>query len=289
MDVIPVKIGKYSIGKLEIIKLIVYSTLTINFVWYIGLDIEIAKHTLYEGSSLLERTGAFATSTDLAAWFVLLFLLELETYWLSDDSMSRRAWMVMRGVRGICILFLAHTLYAWGVNLIDIYGAVPVEGVNSLCALVDAEKSYTLNLAYSEITAENCSTLSSANQFYFTDPRTLLIVQDSAGIVIDKQLAWVDMLEASVWILIILNIELVIRIQDKNISSGRGLTLLANLKTALFTCLWIAVIYWSYRGHFMFAWDEFMWIAGFYVIDLNLSEWREEINENNSNEPIQSV
>jgi len=53
--------------------------------------------------------------------------------------------------------------------------------------------------------------------------------------------------------------------------------------------LWMAALYWLYRDHFMFAWDEFLWIAGFYVIGLNLSEWREEINENNSREPTQSV
>jgi hypothetical protein len=27
----------------------------------------------------------------------------------------------------------------------------------------------------------------------------------------------------------------------------------------------------------MFAWDESMWIAGFFAIEMNLSEWRKEI------------
>ena len=27
----------------------------------------------------------------------------------------------------------------------------------------------------------------------------------------------------------------------------------------------------------MFAWDEFMWIAGFFVIGMNLEQWSDEI------------
>lgn len=278
------KLGNYSLGSLELIKIVVYSALLVNFVFYIGNDLEIASHTLYEGSTFLERTRAFATTIDLFAWFVLLFLLEVETYWLSADALSRFGWMVIHGIRALCILFLAHTLYAWGVNLHDIYSAIPVEGVNSLCQLVEAEKSYTNNLVYTEITSENCSTFSSANQFYLIDPPTYFIVQDAAAMVIEKQLAWADMIEAVTWVLIILIIEAIIRIQDKNISAGKVLGVLLRLKSLLFTVLWMVAIYWGFRGHYLFVWDEFMWIAGFYVIDMNLTKWREEIDDDNFDE-----
>jgi hypothetical protein len=258
-------------------------------VFYIGNDLEIASHTLFEGSTFLEKTRAFATTIDLSAWFVLLLLLELETYWLSDDALSRMGWMFMHGVRALCILFLAHTLYAWGVNLHDIYSAIPVEGVNSLCQLVEAEKSYTNNLVYTEITPKNCSSLSSANQFYLIDPPTYFIVQDAAAMVIEKQLAWADMIEAVAWVLIILIIEVIIRIQDKNISAGKALVVLLRLKTILFIVLWTVALYWGFRGHYLFVWDEFMWIAGFYVIDMNLTKWREEIDNDKSQEMLQRV
>ena len=283
------KLGNHSFGRLELIKLIVYSSLLVNFVFYIGDDLDIAPHTLYEGSTFLEKTRAFATTIDLSAWFVLLLLLELETYWLSDDALSRMGWMSMHGVRALCILFLAHTLYAWAVNLNDIYSAIPVEGVNSLCQLVEAEKSYTNNLVYTEINPENCSSLSSANQFYLIDPPTYFIVQDAAAMVIEKELAWADMIEAVAWVLIILIIEVIIRIQDKNISASKALVALLRLKTLLFICLWMVALYWGYRGHYLFVWDEFMWIAGFYVIDMNLTKWREEIDSDKSQEVLQRV
>lgn len=289
MSTSSLKLGNHSFGRLELIKLIVYSALLVNFVFYIGDDLEIASHTLYEGSTFLETTRAFATTIDLSAWFVLLLLLELETYWLSDDALSRMGWMSMHGVRALCILFLAHTLYAWAVNLNDIYSAIPVEGVNSLCQLVEAEKSYTNNLVYTEINPENCSSLSSANQFYLIDPPTYFIVQDAAAMVIEKELAWADMIEAVAWVLIILIIEVIIRIQDKNISASKALVALLRLKTLLFICLWMVALYWGYRGHYLFVWDEFMWIAGFYVIDMNLTKWREEIDSDKSQEVLQRV
>ena len=283
------KLGNHSFGRLELIKLIVYSALLVNFVFYISDDLEIASHTLYEGSTFLETTRAFTTTIDLSAWFVLLSLLELETYWLSDDALSRMGWMSMHGVRALCILFLAHTLYAWAVNLNDIYSAIPIEGVNSLCQLVEADKSYTNNLVYTEINPENCSSLSSANQFYLIDPPTYFIVQDAAAMVIEKELAWADMIEAVAWVLIILIIEVIIRIQDKNISASKALAALLRLKTLLFMCLWMVALYWGYRGHYLFVWDEFMWIAGFYVIDMNLTKWREEIDRDKSQEVLQRV
>jgi hypothetical protein len=43
--------------------------------------------------------------------------------------------------------------------------------------------------------------------------------------------------------------------------------------------LWAAAGYWIYRGHYMFAWDEFVWIAGFVAIEMNIVEWRNEIND----------
>ncbi len=48
-------------------------------------------------------------------------------------------------------------------------------------------------------------------------------------------------------------------------------------KFLLYSVLWIGMSYWVYRGHWMFAWDEFVWIAGFVAIEMNVVEWRKEI------------
>ena len=274
-----ITIGEQSFEIRQTIKWLVYTLVIINFGFYIRNDLLIAGHTLYSGSSLLEISRAFATTIDESAWIILLLLFELETYLLSDDPLSRAKTLLMQGIRLVCYVSLAHTLYAYGVYLAEIYAAVPVEGVTNLCQLIGKDLSYASNLVYSEINSSNCASLSSANQFFYVDPPTFFIVEDAAGLAIEKQLAWIDIFEAIIWLLILLSIEVAVWLQDRNIGQGLIFKTLSITKWCLYSLLWAAAGYWIYRGHYMFAWDEFVWIAGFVAIEMNIVEWRNEIND----------
>tara|TARA_B110000503_G_scaffold46684_1_gene76201 strand:+ start:381 stop:1229 length:849 start_codon:yes stop_codon:yes gene_type:complete len=274
-----ITIGQQSFEIRQTIKWLVYTLVIINFGFYIRNDLVIAGHTLYSGSSLLEISRAFATTIDESAWIILLLLFELETYLLSDDPLSRAKTLLMQGIRLVCYISLAHTLYAYGVYLAEIYAAVPVEGVTNLCQLIGKDLSYASNLVYSEINSGNCASLSSANQFFYVDPPTFFIVEDAAGLAIEKQLAWIDIFEAIIWLLILLSIEVAVWLQDRNIGQGLIFKTLSITKWCLYSLLWAAAGYWIYRGHYMFAWDEFVWIAGFVAIEMNIVEWRNEIND----------
>ena len=274
-----ITIGQQSFEIRQTIKWLVYTLVIINFGFYIRNDLVIAGHTLYSGSSLLEISRAFATTIDESAWIILLLLFELETYLLSDDPLSRTKTLLMQGIRLVCYVSLAHTLYAYGVYLAEIYAALPVEGVTNLCQLIGKDLSYASNLVYSEINSSNCASLSSANQFFYVDPPTFFIVEDAAGLAIEKQLAWIDIFEAIIWLLILLSIEVAVWLQDRNIGQGLIFKTLSITKWCLYSLLWAAAGYWIYRGHYMFAWDEFVWIAGFVAIEMNIVEWRNEIND----------
>ena len=274
-----ITIGEQSFEIRQTIKWLVYTLVIINFGFYIRNDLVIADHTLYSGSSLLEISRAFATTIDESAWIILLLLFELETYLLSDDPLSRAKTLLMQGIRLVCYISLAHTLYAYGVYLAEIYAAVPVEGVTNLCQLIGKDLSYASNLVYSKINSSNCASLSSANQFFYVDPPTFFIVEDTAGLAIEKQLAWIDIFEAIIWLLILLSIEVAVWLQDRNIGQGLIFKTLSITKWCLYSLLWAAAGYWIYRGHYMFAWDEFVWIAGFVAIEMNIVEWRNEIND----------
>ena len=274
-----ITIGQYSLDVRQTIKWSVYALVIINFGFYIRNDWIIAGHTLYVGSSLLEVSRAFATTIDESAWIILLLLFELETYLLSDEPLSRTKTLLMQGVRVVCYISLAHTLYAYGVYLTEIYASVPIEGVTNLCQLIEEDLSYAFNLAYSEINSSNCASLSSANQFFYVDPPTFFIVEDAAGLAIEKELAWIDMFEAIIWLLILLSIEVAVWLQDRNVGQGIIFKGLGIAKLCLYSLLWAAAGYWIYRGHYMFAWDEFVWIAGFVAIEMNIVEWRDEIND----------
>lgn len=274
-----ITIGQQSFEIRQTIKWLVYTLVIINFGFYIRNDLVIASHTLYSGSSLLEISRAFATTIDESAWIILLLLFELETYLLSDDPLSRTKILLIKGIRLVCYISLAHTLYAYGVYLAEIYAAVPVEGVTNLCQLIGKDLSYASNLVYSEINSSNCASLSSANQFFYVDPPTFFIVEDAAGLAIEKQLAWIDIFEAIIWLLILLSIEVAVWLQDRNIGQGLIFKTLSITKWCLYSLLWAAAGYWIYRGHYMFAWDEFVWIAGFVAIEMNIVKRRNEIND----------
>jgi hypothetical protein len=279
MNLPMMKIGPYPLNTLQLLKLVVYSLLIFNFFLYIRDDFVTSSHTLRSGSTFLEITRSFATTIDESAWITLLLLFELETYLLSDDPLSRSKALLMQVIRLICYVSLAHTLYAWFGNLMELYASVPIEGVTSLCQMVSEDVSYAFNLVYTEINQSNCASLSTATQFFYVDPPTFLIVEDHAGLVIEKQLAWIDLFEAITWLVILFTIEVAVWLQDRNIGKGLIFKVLKATKLSLYSLLWIAVAYWIYRGHYMFAWDEFVWIAGFTAIEMNMVEWRKEINE----------
>jgi len=41
--------------------------------------------------------------------------------------------------------------------------------------------------------------------------------------------------------------------------------------------LLVLCVYWGSLGHGLYTWDNFIWFAGFAAIEMNFSEWRDEI------------
>jgi len=268
--------------KRQIIKWVIYSLLLINFAFYIRDDWQIALHTMRNGGTFLEWTGAFTTTIDEFAWFALLFLLELETYVLSDEALQGKITKIMHAIRILCFIFIAHTLYGFGTYVSEVTQDLPVTDVTNLCQLADKDISYTNNLEYTLLDQTNCASLSTATQFFYLDPKNLLIVTDTDGLVVERQLAWLDLAEAFVWLCILITIELMVRLHDRGITKGRLIRFTNFSKVILYSILWFAAGYWIYRGHYYFAWDEFLWITGFFAIEMNVSDWRKEIDEEDS-------
>jgi len=164
----------------QLIKVVVYGLLLINFGLYFIEDMAISFHTLRNGGTWLDYTSAFAVSLDTMAWLTLLALFELETYLLSDDAFTPRRMRVMHGVRILCYLFLAHTLLAYTNAGRDLTGLTPMQDTDSLCQLVERGTSFGFNLEYTELDMENCTALSSATEFYLIENGS--VVTDANGL-----------------------------------------------------------------------------------------------------------
>ncbi|MCH9693522.1 MAG: hypothetical protein K0U72_03355 [Gammaproteobacteria bacterium] len=261
----------------QTIKWIVYTLLIINFVYYIFEDWNRATHTLTSSSTFLDWTSEFATSIDESAWFILLFMLELETYIIDDENWQGWSARIVRGVRVICIVMIAHTIYAFSASTIKMHPTVPVENVSSLCSMIDKDVSYVYNLEYTEVTAATCDSLSTASEFYWvsTDP----VVSDLAGLTLERHLLWADLAEAVIWVLVLLAIEIVVRQQDRGITGGALFVSMSRSKFVMYALLLLLGVYWASLGHWIYLWDEIVWIGGFAAIEMNISEWRDDLLE----------
>ena len=268
--------AKYDLHRLQqILKWTVYSLLIINWGFYIVEDWTRALHTLNPESSLLDWAREFATSIDEAGWFILLFMFELETYILEDEQWKGWVAKAVHLARLACYTMILHTVFAYAVTVVEYNPTITVSDASSLCDLVEDEVSYVFNLDYTEITANNCAELSDADAFYTVgnDP----VVASREGLELERRLAWADLVEAIAWLIIVVAIEVVVRFQERDVTAGRLITDLNRTKIFCYLVLVALAGWWATLSHWLYAWDEFLWIAGFAAIEMNISEWRDEI------------
>ncbi len=261
----------------QTIKWVVYSLLVVNWGYYIFDDWRVAQHTLSAGDGLLEYLNAYATSLDELAWFAMLFLFEAETYWLSDDQMSRFLRFSFVGLRFTCYAFLAHTVYAYVFNYFELVNAPLLHHVASVCDLSDQAFSFVRNLAYTSIDTANCGSLSNAGALFQIGGDS--VVSDAAGVAELKFLYAVDIEDALVWLSVVLTIEFVVLLQERGISEGPLINACNYLTFGLYGVLVCNALIWFWKGHYVYGWDQLLWIGGFAAIEMNLSEWRDELNE----------
>ena len=260
----------------QIFKAAVYTLLFINFILYLMDDLRIVAYTMRNGGDMLKWLASFTTTIDLTAWFVLLFLFELETWLLSDETQARRGVaLTMQAVRVICYSFLAHSVYSFGKIYLDLTNAKAVAEVTSLCQLVGSDISFVRNLEYADLTPENCNVLSQASQFFFTEPA--LVVSDAAGLAVETLLALADWAEVVIWLAILLTIEVMVRLQDRGRTRGMLINTIKSCKVLFYTLLWGIAAYWITLGHYRFAYDQSLWILGFITIESNMQAWKREI------------
>lgn len=269
-------LARYDLHRIQqTIKWIVYTLLLINFGFYFYEDWTRAFLTLGDDATLVDWAGEFATSIDEAAWFILLFMFELETYILEDEDWKPWVAHTVRGVRIVCFAMIAHTVVAYGDTVAEYSATTPIEDATGPCSLADSGATWVYNLEYTEIDAANCDRLSDADTVYQLGDHRL--VTSLEGLHLERSLARVDVVEASVWLLIILSIEIVVRMQERGISRGRLISAINAAKVLLYLVLFAFAGYWATLGHWLYTWDEILWIAGFWAIELNVREWRDEL------------
>jgi hypothetical protein len=259
----------------QLFKYAVYMLLAMNIYWFFVEEHAAVKTQFANGLGLFDVIEAYVATIDTAAWVILLLMFELETFVLDDEQFTPPIKWTLHGLRIICYTFIIYACYGYFATLFSQLDITTLVGVSNLCQLADGQWSYATTLdEYSVISAINCADLSSANSF-LRFGETYAVV-DAAGHRDILILASVDVINAVVWILVVLVLEMDVRLQEKDRLEGTILTISTVLKYVLYSILLLAAVYWGFKGDFVDFWDAFLWLVAFFFIELNVIEWRHE-------------
>ena len=262
----------------QLFKYSIYTLLTINVFVFFGEELLATRLEYPQGISGSEVFKAYAATIDTAAWVVLLLMFELETYVLEDRHFTRAVRISLHTLRAVCYLFIVSAFYGYVVDAMYVYQTSALPGVSDLCALVGQNWSYATTFGeYVEITASNCASFSNLDTFVRFDE--VAAVVDKPGLAGIHFLAMVDVINAAVWLLVVLLLETDVRLQENNRFEGLALYLSTLAKFILYSILALAVVAWMITGEFVDWWDAFLWLVAFVFIELNVVEWRQESQE----------
>ena len=258
-------------------KYAVYAFLALNVYWFFIEEFAAARIQFTGGVALGEMIEAYAATIDTAAWVILLLIFELDTYVLNEHHFTKSVNWTLQSVRVLCYTFIVYAFYGYIINVTFLDGVTPLADIDKLCSLA-GQWSYSVGLdEYVAIAAANCGTFSTATSFLQFPGMSAVV--DAAGLADIRALAWIDVINAGVWLLVVLVLEVDVRLQEHNRFEGAALRISNGMKVILYSVLLLAAIYWGVKGDFVDFWDAFLWLVAFFFIELNVVEWRQEAHD----------
>ena len=259
----------------QLFKYAVYALLTVNILLFY-LEESAAAPLQYPGGVGLDNfREAYAATIDTLAWVILLLMFELETWVLDDRHFTSTVRLSLHGLRAVCYITIVMAFTGYVDDMLFVSATTAFSGAGDLCALTAGEWSWAATFGeYVAITADNCANLSMAGELRQFEGLPVLV--DAAGHTEIVRLAWVDVINAGVWLLVVLVLEIDVRLQEKNRFEGTALYASNAMKFLLYSILFLAAVYWGVKGDFVDFWDAFLWLVAFIFIEMNVFEWRAE-------------
>lgn len=267
--------SSYTIGRVfyRVAKYLIYGLLTVNVGLFLQEEMVSAQHALDSGSNLSSLIQLFSATLDTAAWVILLLLFELETAVIPDEKLVGKTKWLIHGVRFLCGAAIVSACLGyigeWEVFLVS--APAPANP----CELVDGRWSVLLDFDdFTPLTPENCLALGN-NALQATGLSYVLATPAAFESAYD--LALVDVVNASAWILVVILLEIEVRLQLRGGVPGQFQWLMNGFKVVLYTTLALAAVYWGFEGEFLDFWDAALWLFAFVFIELNVFAWQQEL------------
>ena len=265
------EIAKPGLTRFQIIRYTIYALLMLNLFYYLWEDL-IAFRYIPRGAPLAQIIENFAVTIDYVAWMVLIVLFEIETDFMPKERFKGRVKWLFNSVLVACYLVLIYAFYGYVAGLVDFYRFIPFPP-EQVCSLVDGNFAYvTMDARFLELTLDNCSALFPDAAFKSLDDN---LVAAPANLAASVLLGWVDVVNAGVWLLVVLFIEWELVLELKDALSKPRIIAFATIKGILYLTLLGCAIYWTMESAFIDSWDAYLWIIAFVLIDLNVINWDE--------------
>ncbi len=259
--------GVYSAAKYTI-----YLLLAVNIGIFLHEEWQAAKHTSAGDVSLNILIKAFTQTIDTAAWVLLLLLFELETFVLSNHMLRGRRRWAMHSLRAVCYVFIVYAFYGYVLQCLGLYQITPLAATDP-CSILPAGASMLVGLnEFAGLDAANCGALAQGAPLWQLAEQPTLLISDQATLDNARTLAWIDVVNAGNWLVIVLLLEIDVRLQLRGLFHGRVLKFSEGAKVFLYGLLLACALYWGYAGTFLDFWDAFLWLLAFALIEMNLIE-----------------
>ncbi len=252
-------------------KYIVYALLSLNVYLFLREELLALTYTFADDIQPGQLIQAFSATIDTAAWVILLLMFELETSVLDDNKLRAGLKWVLHGLRGICYLALGYAFTGYYDELVTLYQVTPL-AVTDACTLLESGYSLLMDLdEYLPLDSGNCAAVGS--QLY--NIADFDIIADGETLAAAQWLAWVDVINAAAWILVVIVLEVEVRLQLRGSLSEQVMDATKIIKFLLYAVLFACAIYWGFAGDFLDFWDAALWLFAFIFIELNVFEWQQ--------------
>ena len=259
----------------QLLKYAVYGLLALNVFLFLWEELVTLEHLFADGVSTALVIQAFSATIDTTAWVVLLLMFELETYVIPDQAIRGRVKWGLHGLRAFCYLFIGYACYGYIVEMLY-YNQVLALPVADACSLLGQGYSVLVTLdEFVELTGASCLELT--GQLWQVGEAA--VITDNDNLRATRWLAWTDVVNSATWIGVVLLLEFDVRMQLAGRYRGRVLLVSKVLKVVLYGILFIAAVYWGFKGDFLDFWDAFLWLFAFFFIERNLFAWQAESDE----------
>ncbi len=254
----------------QIFKYAVFGLLTLNAGQFFLQDYVATRHLFSGDLQWSQIIEGYAATIDTVAWLILLLMFELETSLLPDGRLhnSRVKWSV-NTLKAIAYGFIVYSLYGYIAKYTAMH-SFELSTIENLCGQIGQQLVFMISPDdFAAINIQNCAELAHGETLF-----RLLgtnVVADSSHLALAQNLALVDVINASDWVLIVLILQADVWMQ----LTHAMVKVMRFIKAFLYSLLFGCAIYWGINGTFLDFWDASLWILAFSFIELNIFKWQE--------------